>query len=36
MKYDGEGFETHGKSQKGYDPFSDELTPLAVRHKRRK
>ena len=31
---DREGFETQRKRQKGYDPFSDEPTPLAVRRKR--
>ena len=31
-----EGFERQERSQKGYDPFSNEPTPLAVRRKRRK
>ena len=33
---DRENLENQRKRQKGYDPFSDEPTPLAVRRKRRK
>ena len=31
-----EDLENQRKRQKGYDPFSDEPTPLALRRKRRK
>lgn len=32
----GDDYQSQGKRQKGYNPYSDEPTPLAIRRKRRK